>query len=905
MQHLLRPPAPLSALILIAVCSLFNFANAATRAPYSPAAKSANDSTTTDTIRGKSLKEVTVKATRLVFVTKKDTVVYDLDAVEKAEGDMLADALKKMPGMELRGGVLYFQGRPVERVMINGTDFIRGDTKTAIENLPAYMVKSIKAYDRMSDESLATGIDDGKRENTIDIILKRKYLGTWTGNAEAGGTAEKQWLLRAMGMTFTDRARLMAYFGGTNTAAFQSLDDTSGEWYDEQAGSNSGKNTVYKRGGLNGSWNNGIKEGQARHLLVNANASFTIMNHLGDQQKNATETFLDSGSKFNISSQHDKLLDYNLAAGLHAEYNFTKDNWLNFEPSFSFANNRDRTISRSATWNANPYGTSLERGKGMDWPLDSLIAGRLESSPANLTRSMQFTRSRITGYSHNLFFTQKLSERNLRLNLRQQLRYSRSQGFRRELSAYEYFQSAAASQPPLINRRVERPAYTFNELTFLDLNIPLIGKHIFGRATYGLQYSYDKLHHSGYRLDSLGGDFADYDRYSPVFGQLPSDTAEWRLRTREAASSLLSNDYTTTHWLESEMQYDDHRHWYGYLKGQWKPAHEKLDYMRGFRDGIHRSRHCYDVFSEARVRFRHDSIGQAQLSYVFTSTESPFINMIDIPDLTNPLYITTGNPRLRHSKQHQVRFEFRSRNRDQRFCNISANWRAQEGAIVMRTTYDKLTGVTRMRPENVNGKWMAGVMAVCGFPIDHKKRLSTVLQASYSINHDVGFTTSIPTASGRYSTDNHVYSLYGHLYYNHKKVSVMWSSSAAYSRMLSDYASVDGADMWMLNSNLNTDITLPLGMKFSMNVNANYRKTNSTMSYDRWRTICSASLSKSLLRDKSLTLKLRAVDIFNQLDQSGVYISSTERSTYWVNTIGRYVMASLIWRFTTKKSGQK
>ncbi|MBQ7683492.1 MAG: hypothetical protein IJT48_03305, partial [Bacteroidaceae bacterium] len=89
--------------------------------------------TRTDTLR-----EVTVKATRLLFVTRKDTVIYDLDAVAQQEGDVLADIVGRMPGLELRGGVLYFKGRMVQRVMVNGVDFERGDTRKAIENLPAY-----------------------------------------------------------------------------------------------------------------------------------------------------------------------------------------------------------------------------------------------------------------------------------------------------------------------------------------------------------------------------------------------------------------------------------------------------------------------------------------------------------------------------------------------------------------------------------------------------------------------------------------------------------------------------------------------------------------------------------------------------------------------------------------------
>lgn len=79
------------------------------------------------------LGEATVRGTRLLFVTKKDTVVYDLDAVAATKGEMLGEVLRKLPGLELRDGVLYYRGKQVDRLLVNGTDFVRGDTQTALE----------------------------------------------------------------------------------------------------------------------------------------------------------------------------------------------------------------------------------------------------------------------------------------------------------------------------------------------------------------------------------------------------------------------------------------------------------------------------------------------------------------------------------------------------------------------------------------------------------------------------------------------------------------------------------------------------------------------------------------------------------------------------------------------------
>ena len=76
-----------------------------------------------DTLKEQKLKEVTVKATRLLFVTKGDTTLYDLDALTLKNGALLKEAFEKLPGIRFRNGSLYLNGQEVKRVLINGMDF--------------------------------------------------------------------------------------------------------------------------------------------------------------------------------------------------------------------------------------------------------------------------------------------------------------------------------------------------------------------------------------------------------------------------------------------------------------------------------------------------------------------------------------------------------------------------------------------------------------------------------------------------------------------------------------------------------------------------------------------------------------------------------------------------------------
>ena len=63
---------------------------------------------------------VTVRATRIKMVVKGDTVEYNADAFNLAEGSMLDKLIEAMPGMELGDdGVITHNGKKVESLLVN------------------------------------------------------------------------------------------------------------------------------------------------------------------------------------------------------------------------------------------------------------------------------------------------------------------------------------------------------------------------------------------------------------------------------------------------------------------------------------------------------------------------------------------------------------------------------------------------------------------------------------------------------------------------------------------------------------------------------------------------------------------------------------------------------------------
>ncbi len=127
-------------------------------------------------MNSQALDEVVIKATKIKFFTRGDTVIYNANAFNLAEGSMLDAMISQLPGARLeRNGQLFVNGKKVESLLLNGKDFFKGDHSVLLDNLPAYTIEDIKVYNRLSELSQRLGqkVDDG--DLVMDINLKKQY----------------------------------------------------------------------------------------------------------------------------------------------------------------------------------------------------------------------------------------------------------------------------------------------------------------------------------------------------------------------------------------------------------------------------------------------------------------------------------------------------------------------------------------------------------------------------------------------------------------------------------------------------------------------------------------------------------------------------------------------------------
>jgi hypothetical protein len=158
-----------------------------------------------------SLKEVVVAEEHTPMSFKRDTVEYNTAAYVTKPDAVVEDLLKKLPGIEVdRAGNIKAMGEDVKKVLVDGREFFGSDPKLATRNVPADALKKVQVYDKKSDESEFTGIDDGTRDKTLNLQLKENRKNALFGELMTGGGSESHYLGSGKVYKFTGKNQFAA-----------------------------------------------------------------------------------------------------------------------------------------------------------------------------------------------------------------------------------------------------------------------------------------------------------------------------------------------------------------------------------------------------------------------------------------------------------------------------------------------------------------------------------------------------------------------------------------------------------------------------------------------------------------------------------------------------------------------
>ena len=175
----------------------------------------------------KSMDAVVINATGPGVVQKDDTAQYNANQYKVNPDATSEDLVKKMPGITVdKNGSITAQGEQVKKVTVDGKDFFGDDASAALKNIPAAAVDKIQVFDKMSDQSQMTGIDDGNSQKAINIITKAGINNAQFGRIYAGVGPDKKYSAGGNVSFFKEdrRVSLVGNFNNINQQNFGSQD---------------------------------------------------------------------------------------------------------------------------------------------------------------------------------------------------------------------------------------------------------------------------------------------------------------------------------------------------------------------------------------------------------------------------------------------------------------------------------------------------------------------------------------------------------------------------------------------------------------------------------------------------------------------------------------------------------
>lgn len=141
-----------------------------------------------------SLDEVIINY-RQPIVIKEDTISYRPEAFTTGNERKLRDILDKLPMIEVdKEGNVKVQGRKVTKLLVENKEFFTGDSKLAVNNIPANVVDEIEVLDNYNRVSFLKDLEDSEHL-AMNIKLKEDKKKFVFGDLEVGGGIEDKFLI--------------------------------------------------------------------------------------------------------------------------------------------------------------------------------------------------------------------------------------------------------------------------------------------------------------------------------------------------------------------------------------------------------------------------------------------------------------------------------------------------------------------------------------------------------------------------------------------------------------------------------------------------------------------------------------------------------------------------------------
>ena len=850
------------------------------------------------------------------MIVKKDTVEYTASLFKTSDNDMLEELLKKLPGVEVDSdGTITANGETITKVMIDGKEFFLDDPQLATKNIPAKIIEKVKVVEKKSDQAEFTGIDDGDEETVIDLSIKPGMMDGWFGNAMAGGghdirqkgyySAENPWYKDGwryqgamMAGRFGKKSQLSIILNANNTNN-RGFNDVAGSMMQTMRGARGMGRGVggWGRNGITTSW------------MAGANGAFDLldgdMELIGNYLYNGSNryvtedsrkiTYMDDGTNTIYDNRGENITNsQGHRFGVRLEHKFSENTSILFEPQFNFGHGNFSENSDFETYTKRQDGSETRDNYGF---------------------------SDNTGFNTNwnasgfFLFRQRLGKpgRTISANIRYDFSNNDLDGFNQ---SYTHNDNPEEGETPeeIVNQRYDQESKSSS---------------ISGRIVY---------------TEPLGGDFYLEANYSYSWNRSTSFKNTYDSSTNDGVENgylnYNSQGETWNPYYSNSVVNDYQNHSAG-MNFMYQKGKVRAQLGAAFRptitdnetNGEKYESTVYNWSPQMMLSYDFNDNSNVRMFYFGRSSQPSTSQLMPVADNSDPRNVSFGNPYLEPYFNHNIRGMFRYTNKDT-FTSIHTR---VGGAMVQN-------GIT-------NALWYD----------DDKVQYSLPLNGPVSGNADMRFSVSSPIARSQFSIfsmTNFRYSrsmsyvgrsqmgdAFTTMYYNETEGTMDYetfhrdffehsdpasrclelldyfqqsnTNSLSFTQRLrftfrNDLVEIDlggrtrmskswysvteynQSATWNNKIDLSMNWTIPGGINLIADADYNWYNGYSTQQEDEF--VLNAEISKLLFKDK-FTLALKAYDILGQSKNLNVSDESNYHQETVNNTLGRYIILSLTYRF--------
>ena len=834
------------------------------------------------------LKGATVTGQAKKVVVKEDTFVYNSSAFRTPEGSVIEELVKRLPGAEIDDdGKITINGKEVKKIKVDGKEFMTGDTKTALKNLPTSIVDKIKAYDEKSDLARVTGIDDGEEQTVLDFGIKRGMNHGMFANADLSMGTKDRYAERLMAAVMQDDIRVMT-FGSANNVGDRGFPGGGGR-------GNFGRG----RSGLQASKMWGANFNYDNKKTLQLDGSVRWNHNDGDAySKSSSQNFVTQSGAYSNSLSHSYTRSNSWNAQMRLEWKPDTMTNIMFRPTWSYSTSDSRSANQGASYNDDPY-LHVADPLSADGLAQMAQQGLVVNS--NNSTSLSYSDSKQVGGTLQL--NRKLGSNGRNITLRANGTYSEGDSKSLSTNNVHLYQvksqlDATADSTYQTNRYNVTPTKKWSYMAQLTYSEPL-WKATFLQFSYKFNYSYSKSERATYDFSNLGENFFEgvansYRNWDGYLGRLQQPYTEYL----DEQLSRYSEYKNYTH--DIEMMFRMIRSKFNLNLGvmvQPQSSHFTQDYH-----GVHAdtTRNVVNVTPTVDFRYRFSKVHELRLNYRGTTAQPSMSDLLDITDDSDPLNIQKGNPGLKPSFTNNLFVDYHNfrQKRSQAIASF-LQFSNTRNAVGSEVTYDDKTGGRTTMPRNINGNWNVNGMFMFNTSIDTAGVWNINTGTNYGYNHMVGFVTLNSNSSSQKNVTKSL-NIGERLEASYRSnwVELALDGSFTYTHSRNQLQSMANLDTWQFAYGGTLSLNTPWGTSLSTDLHENSRRGYNDNSMNTNELVWNAQIAQSFLKGKPLTVMLQFYDILDNQSNFSRTITAMQRSDTEYNSINSYAMLHVVYRFS-------